>query len=472
VERRKFIQASFALGLISMMDTETLDMLRASYERNNKFTWGCATASYQIEGAYNEDGKGPSIWDTFTHKKGKIKHGETGDVACDFYHRFRGDIDILAELKIPAFRFSLSWPRIFPEGRGAANSKGVDFYQRVIDHCLESGVEPWVTLYHWDLPQALEDKGGWKNREMVGWFGEYADYCTRVFGGRVKNWIVLNEPLSFTGAGYFLGLHAPGKIGAGNFLPAAHHAALCNAEGGRIARANVPNGNIGTSFSCSHIEARSQRARDIQAAGRYDALFNRMFIEPLTGMGYPYKSLPVLERIFKYFKAEDEQDLVFDYDFIGIQNYTREIIRHSMTTPYLRGRIIPAHKRTDDHTAKDWEVYPKGIYHLLKRFAQYPRVKSLIVTENGAAFDDIPDNGRVEDTLRINYLKEYTSEVLKAREEGVPVNGYFVWSMLDNFEWADGYTPRFGLVYVDYANQQRIIKESAYWYSRFIASQP
>lgn len=468
MNRKEFIKTIAAAGAVSLISNDILGSLDAVYSKRSKFVWGVASSAYQIEGAAYTDGKGLSIWDNFTKRNSKIKNHENGDVSCDFYHNYKGDIDIIKKLNIPAFRFSLSWPRIFPDGIGSVNQKGVDFYKRVIDHCLSRNIEPWITLYHWDLPQALEKKGGWTNREILSWFGDYVDFCTKTYGNIVKNWFILNEPLSFTGVGYFLGLHAPGKLGAGNFLSAAHHACLCNALGGKIAKSNVENGNIGTTFSFSLIEPVSNHDDDIKAAERYDALYNRMFIEPLMGMGYPLKSLPMLERMEKYFKPGDEKDLQFDFDFVGVQNYTREIIKYSWITPYLHGKMIPANKRVENYTVNNWEVYPESIYKILKKVYDYPKVKSIYVTENGAAFNDILDNGKVNDVRRVDYLEKYIHQVLKAKEEGVNVKGYFVWSLMDNFEWALGYDPRFGIVYVDYSTQQRIIKESGYWYSKFI----
>ena len=470
MERSEFLKCIAALGLTGLLADDIFGIENEPIFSEKNFKWGVATAAYQIEGAFDADGKGPSVWDTFTHKNGKIMNDDNGDISCDFYHLYKEDIKLISKLKVPNFRFSLSWPRIFPSGTGCINEKGVDFYKRVVEQCMSNGIEPWITLYHWDLPQALEDKGGWTNRDVINWFSEYVEFCTRQYGDQVKNWIVLNEPLSFTGVGYFLGIHAPGKRGMGNFLPAAHHAVLCNAEGGRIAKANVQNGHIGTSFSCSHIEPASQRPGDVKASTRYDILYNRMFVEPLIGMGYPVEGFPALKKIQKYFRDGDEQRMCFNYDFIGIQNYTREIIRNSTFMPYLGGKIVPASEREVPHTVKNWEVYPQGIYELIRRFSKYPNIKSIIVTENGAAFEDKLENGAIHDNERINYLKDYISQVLRARNEGCPVDGYFVWSLLDNFEWADGYNPRFGLIYIDYSTNRRILKDSAEWYSRFIAS--
>jgi beta-glucosidase len=432
------------------------------------FKWGVSTAAYQIEGAFNEDGKGPSIWDEFVKRSAKIAGKQHAETACDFYHRYEADLDIIRTLNIPNHRFSISWSRILPGGTGRVNSKGIDFYNRLIDRSLELGITPWVTLYHWDLPLNLHRQGGWTNRDIVHWFNDYIEQCSKYFGDRVKNWIILNEPTVFTGAGYFLGVHAPGKKGLKNFLSAVHHAALCQAEGGRTMRQLQPGSNIGTTFSCSHIQPRRITQKDITASAKADVLLNRMFIEPLLGMGYPTGDLHILRRIEAFIKPGDEARLAFDMDFIGIQNYTREIVAHSPLTPFIHAKIIKAGKRNVERTVMDWEVYPQSIYHILKKFSAYKNVPRLIVTENGAAFNDELKDGQIDDHKRAKFLKDYIGQVLRAKNEGVPVDGYFIWTLLDNFEWAEGYYPKFGLVHVDFSTQQRIIKSSGHWYKTFL----
>jgi beta-glucosidase len=433
------------------------------------FNWGVSTAAYQIEGAHNADGKGASIWDTFSQKRRNILLGENGNEACNFYEKFPADIALIRQLNIPIYRFSISWSRILPDGTGNVNIKGIDFYNRLIDCCLEAGVTPWVTLYHWDLPEALQQKGGWVNRSIVQWFSYFVDCCIKNFGDRVKHWMVLNEPMVFTGAGYFLGVHAPGKKGLSSFLAAAHHAALCQAEGGRIIRSLCPDSKIGTTFSYSHVEPyRPTLTRDIRATAKVDVLLNRMFIEPLLGMGYPTKDLAVLKRIERYMKSDDESDLAFDMDFIGLQIYTRELIQYSPLVPFVNAKIIKASKRNVQYTQMDWEVYPPSIYEALHRFNSYPAIKEIIVTENGAAYKDKLQDGRIEDIDRIKYLQDHIAQVLRAKMDGVKVNGYFVWTLMDNFEWAEGFTPKFGLVHIDFKTQQRIVKDSGKWYAQFL----
>lgn len=433
----------------------------------NDFKWGVAASSYQIEGAHDADGKGLSIWDHFTRKGKRIKDGSTGNVACDFYNQYTDDISLINDLNIPNFRFSLSWPRILPTGTGKVNEAGIDFYQRVIDSCLEKGITPWLTLYHWDLPLELERKGGWTNRDIHYWFAEYADVCSRRFGDRVKNWFVMNEPFSFTALGYLVGYFAPGRYGIHNFLPAVHHSNLCQAEGGRIIRRNVPDANIGTTFSCSYVRPVNDHPANIRAANRVDALFNRLYIEPSLGLDYPIRELPVLERIEKYIHPYDAGLMKFDYDFIGLQNYYSLTARSMMFMPYLKAFYVPFNKLNRPLTANGWEVYPTGIYHILKQFSKYP-IRQIMVTENGAAFRDKVVDGRVHDVRRTKYLQDYIGQVLRAKREGVNVNGYFIWTLMDNFEWRDGFKSRFGIVHVDFKHQTRIIKDSGLWMKEFL----
>ena len=433
------------------------------------FKWGASVSAYQIEGAHDMHDKGPSIWDVFTKNKKNILNGHHGNTACNFYHTYEEDLLLLKRLNIKNFRFSLSWPRIMPNGI-VISHHGLAFYDRLIDKCLELDIVPWITLYHWDLPQALEEKGGWTNRNIVEWFSRYARICAMHFGDRVKHWMVLNEPMVFTGAGYFLGIHAPGKKGLKKFIPAMHHVALCQAEGGRTIKSILPDAEVGTTFSCSHVDPYRDHEKDLKAAQRVDALINRLFIEPSLGLGYPIEELKALKRVEEYFQSNDEKLLKFDFDFIGLQTYTREIIKHSYFVPYLNATIIPAKKRRAQITTTNWEVYPPGIYHLLKKFSQYKGIKKIIITENGAAFPDEVFNGKIEDEQRINYLRNHLEQIYKAKSEGVRVEGYFIWSLLDNFEWAEGYHPRFGLVYVDFDSQQRIIKKSGLWYRNFLSN--
>lgn len=433
-----------------------------------KFIWGTATAAYQIEGAYNEDGKSESVWDHFTNQKKKIKSGENGNFAVDYYNRYKTDLDLHKKMNFDAYRFSLSWTRILPDGTGKVNQKGIDFYHNVIDYCLKKGIEPWVTIYHWDLPQVLEEKGGWTNRDVINWFAEFADVCTKSYGDKVKNWMVLNEPMSFTGLGYFMGYHAPGKRGVKNFLPAAHHSTLCQAEGGRIVRNNVKDANVGTTFSCSDVEPFKEKNSHIKSAQKVEAMMNRLFLEPALGLGYPIESFPALKRIEKYFEEGDEDKMKFNFDFHGLQYYFRTVSKFSLFPPILFARDVPAEKRGVLMNSMGFEVYPEGLYHMIKFFNSYEAVKKIIITECGVCFQDTLENGNVHDKERIQYFKDVLDQVIKAKSDGLSVDGFFVWTLMDNFEWSEGFDPRFGLVYVDHESQERYIKDSGLWFEKFL----
>ncbi|MDA6072298.1 GH1 family beta-glucosidase [Flavobacterium sp. AC] len=433
------------------------------------FLWGVSTAAFQIEGAHDADGKGSSIWDVFTSQKGKIKNGHHALTACDFYNSYQNDIDLIQELNIPNFRFSISWPRIMPTGVHPINQSGIDYYNKIIDSLLAAGIQPWITLYHWDLPHDLETKGGWTNRESVLWFSQYVEVCAQYFGDRVKNWMVINEPSVFTGAGYFLGIHAPGKKGISNYLKAMHHVTLATTAGAKILRNLIPDANIGTTFSCTHIEPATQSSKDIEAAKRVDTLLNRTFIEPILGLGYPQADLPVLKKLNNYILEDDLNNLSFDFDFIGLQCYTREVVKSSMLIPYIGAELISAEKRNVISTDMGWEVYPPALYEVLKKFNAYKGIKKIIITENGAAFPDILTNGKVYDIKRTHYIQDHLEQILKAKKDGLNVEGYFVWSLTDNFEWAEGYNARFGLIHVDFETQQRTIKNSGLWFKDFLS---
>ena len=297
---------------------------------------------------------------SFRKKKGKIFKGHSADVTCDFYNHYTGDIALMKSMHINNFRFSLSWSRIFPNGSGQLNSNGVAFYDRVINLCLEFGITPWVTIYHWDLPEALQQKNGWANREIVDHFSEYVSFCISHFGDRVKHWMILNEPMVYTGAGYFLGIHAPGKRGMDNFIPAIHHSALSQAAGITLAKQLRSDLEVGTTFSCSAIHPHTSREKDIKAADKVDALVNRLFVEPLCGLGYPLESLPFLKRIEKFMRQDDEKALQAEPDFIGVQNYTREVVKHSYFTPYINSSLVSAKKKSERSNRDGMGSIPSG----------------------------------------------------------------------------------------------------------------
>ena len=434
------------------------------------FQWGVAIAAIQNEGAYAEDGRGLSIWDTFSRRSGTIKGGGKPNEACDFYHRFKDDLVLVKALGFTVFRFSISWSRILPEGIGRVNKEGIAFYHRLIDECLQLGLVPYVTLYHWDLPQDLQKNGGWASHQMGKWFSRFVTVCADEFGGKVKNWIILNEPMGFTSLGYMLGMHAPGKTGLRNFLPAVHNAALCQAEGGRIVRSLVSKANIGTSFSCSEVHPYTQREEDILAAKRADALLNRLFIEPVLGRGYPQEeNFPLLDKLHLHNKAwKYTERMKFNFDFIGVQNYFPITVKYNALIPYLHASEVKAVTRKVPHTAMGWEINADSFYRMIKRFWLYGGVKEIIITEGGAAFKDTVIKGVVNDTERIDYFRQYIAAVLKAKKEGVNVNGYLAWTLTDNFEWSEGYTAQFGLVHIDFKTQLRTIKNSGYWFRDFL----
>ncbi len=431
------------------------------------FLWGVSIAAVQNEGAYNSYGKGPSIWDTFSRRTGKIKNGHKPNIACDFYHRYKDDLLLVKALGFKVFRFSISWARILPDGTGKVNKEGIAFYHRVIDECLKLGLIPYITLYHWDMPASLEKEGGWTSHLLLQWFSRYVTFCVEEFGDKVKNWIILNEPFGFTSLGYMLGKHAPGKKGLNNFFPAIHNAALAQAEGGRIVRDYVSHARIGTTFSCSEVIPFSDKETDIEAANRVDILLNRLFIEPALGNGYPREDFRFLEKLELY-SWKYTRKMHFKFDFIGVQNYFPVVVKHNSLIPVVQAVQVKAAARNVPYTSMGWEINPDSFYRILKRFSLYEGVKEIIVTENGAAFKDKISNGQVNDEQRINYLQDHLHALLKAKHEGVNVAGYFVWTLMDNFEWSEGFNPRFGLIYVDFKTQLRTIKQSGYWFRDFL----
>jgi beta-glucosidase len=437
----------------------------------NDFLWGVAIAAAQNEGACNMEDRGPSIWDSFAQKKGKIKGNATPATATDFFHRFKDDLLLVKALGFNTFRFSISWSRIIPDGTGKINQQGIAFYQQVIDECLKQDIIPMITLYHWDLPLALEQKGGWTSHLMNRWFIKFATVCAQAFGDKVKNWIVLNEPFGFTSLGYMLGKHAPGKIGLDNFLKAVHHAALAQGDGARILRAEVKNAKIGTAFSCSEVIPYSNKPEDLEAARKTDILLNRLFIEPLLGKGYPSENFKLIEKLELLNKAWKYTDrMQFDMDFIGIQNYFPVVVKHNPFIPYVQASEVKAVNRKKPHTAMGWEISGDGFYNMLKKYWKYGAVKEIIVTESGAAFKDLLENGQVNDQQRIQYHQEYLHALLRAKKDGINISGYLAWTLTDNFEWAEGFHARFGLVHVDFKTQLRTVKQSGYWFRDFLTT--
>ncbi|MBC7249467.1 MAG: beta-glucosidase [Anaerolineae bacterium] len=433
------------------------------------FVWGAATSSYQIEGAWDEDGKGESIWDRFCHTSGKVDNSDTGDVACDHYHRWPEDVALMKEIGLQAYRFSISWPRILPQGRGAINLAGLDFYDRLMDALLEAGITPFATLYHWDLPQTLQDHGGWPARPTAEAFVEYADVVSRRLGDRVKHWITLNEPFVSAFLGYLEGSHAPGHTDLDEMLAAAHHLLLAHGWAVPVIRRNSPQARVGIVLNLGPCIPASPSVADRAAAWREDGILNRWYLNPLAARGYPADIVQHYGRPMDFVQANDLETIAVPLDFVGLNYYTRRIVRSNEVpeAKNLPRTVFP----NREHTAMGWEVYPEGLYELLGRLHFEYRFPAIYITENGAAYaDQVGSDGRVDDPQRVAYFKAHLKQAARAIRAGVPLRGYFAWSLLDNFEWAYGYSKRFGLIYVDFSTQQRILKSSAHWYRRVIAA--
>ncbi|MGQ9715646.1 MAG: GH1 family beta-glucosidase [Anaerolineae bacterium] len=433
------------------------------------FTWGAATAAYQIEGAWDEDGKGPSIWDVFCRVPGAIQDGDTGDVACDHYHRWREDVALMRELGLRAYRFSVSWPRVLPEGRGKVNRPGLDFYDRLVDALLAAEIQPFVTLYHWDLPQALQEEGGWPVRDTARRFADFADVVSRRLGDRVRHWITLNEPWVVAYAGYGNGYHAPGIRNPLAAVQATHHLLLAHGLAVPVLRENGDAATqVGITLNLSPVHPASDRPADEGAARRYDGFLNRWFLDPLFRRRYPEDMLEMLGSALPDRYEEDLETIAVPVDFLGVNNYTRTVVADDPDSVVVETREVKPTGRP--YTEMGWEVYPEGLYEILTRVHRDYAPPCIYITENGAAFaDQVDAEGRVHDAQRVGFLREHIAQAHRALEEGVPLAGYFVWTLLDNFEWAYGYSKRFGIVYVDFATQERIVKDSGIWYRGVIA---
>lgn len=434
----------------------------------DNFIWGAATAAYQIEGAYNEDGKGESIWDRFCRTPGKVQDGDRGDVACDHYHRYRDDIKLMKSISLNAYRFSIAWSRIFPQGKGQVNQGGLDFYERVVDELLDNGIEPFVTLYHWDLPQALQRKGGWANRDTVGYFEDYAEEVSRKLGDRVHFWITHNEPWVVSFLGHHSGVHAPGIKNLSTSLKVSHHLLLSHGKTVAILRDNGDEKTqVGIALNLSPVYPVSESEEDKKAAKRFDGYLNRWFLEPIYKGSYPEDMLALYGDKAPEIQAQDLGRISTKIDFMGVNYYSRTVVKADEKESFLDlSRVKP----TDaEYTEMNKEIYPPGIYEILKRIHNDYNEPVMYITENGASFPDkIDENGQISDESRIGYLKGHFLEAHRAIEDGVRLSGYFVWSLLDNFEWAYGYSQRFGLIYTEYPTQKRIIKASGWWYKRVI----
>lgn len=495
--RRRFAQSALSAGIVAGLPsalftgcTVSSNAARAEHFVSSKgmqfdasseilfprnFFWGAATAAYQIEGAWNQDGKGESIWDRFAHTPGNIKNGDTGDIACDSYRRWRDDIDLMRAMNLNSYRFSIGWTRVQPTGTGAANSKGVDYYSRIVDALLEARIRPFVTLYHWDLPQSLEDAGGWPNRDTASRFADYVEIIARALGDRVSDWMLFNEPLAFTYRGYLEGTHAPGRKSLFDFLRATHTVNLAQCAGFRALKAVRPAARVGTAFSMSPCEPATNSEEDRVAAERAHAVTNLWFLEPALNGRYP-EALAFFPETVMGIKPGDLDKMRAPLDFIGINLYYRTIA----SAPGVIERIAHAQEwlfpvktvggEQGPKTDIGWEVWPQALYDIVTRITRDFNRPQIEITENGCAYNDRPDNnGVIRDSRRIEYHRQYLQGLAHAIADGADVHGYHAWSLLDNLEWAEGFSQRFGLAYVDFKTQQRTIKESGRWYAKVAA---
>ncbi|MFF2011188.1 GH1 family beta-glucosidase [Streptomyces sp. NPDC058195] len=453
------------------------------------FVWGAATAAYQIEGAAAEDGRTPSIWDTFSHTPGKVRNGDTGDIAADHYHHYRDDVALMKRLGLTAYRFSISWPRVQPTGRGPAVERGLDFYRRLVDELLEAGIAPVATLYHWDLPQDLEDAGGWPQRVTAERFADYADIMARALGDRVTTWTTLNEPWCSAFLGYGSGVHAPGRTEPAAALRAAHHLNLAHGRATGILRDHLPAAaRISVTLNLHHVRPLTAGTADADAARRIDAVGNRIFTGPMLKGAYPEDLLADTGHLVDWTELVRGGDLAAistPVDVLGVNYYTPTVVStpadgtgdtrddghgNSDHSPWPGSEHVAFHLAEGrERTAMNWAIDPDGLHDLLLDVAREHPGLPLMVTENGAAFDDyISPEGHVADPERIAYLHGHLDAIRRAVADGADVRGYFLWSLMDNFEWAYGYSKRFGAVYVDYSTQRRIPKASAHWYADVI----
>ncbi|HEV8578325.1 MAG TPA: GH1 family beta-glucosidase [Thermoanaerobaculia bacterium] len=434
------------------------------------FLWGAATSAYQIEGSPLAEGAGPSIWHRFSHTPGCVRDGDTGDVACDHYNRFREDVALMRELGLGAYRFSIAWGRVLPEGTGRVNQRGLDFYRRLVDALREAGIAPVATLYHWDLPAALDDRGGWTNRDVADWFAEYAAVCYQALDDRVELWATLNEPWVVTDGGYLTGVLAPGRRSAFAAALAGHNLLRAHAAAVAAYRA-MGRQRIGVVVNLEPKHPASDRPDDHAAAARADAYMNRHYLDPLLLGRYPEELAGIYGEAWREDFDREAESLSVPIDWLGINYYSRNVVRHQPDAwPLGAARVRQARAI---HTETDWEVYPAGLEETLLRVARRYRPLPLYVTENGAAFYDPPSpvDGRVDDPLRIAYLRDHLRAIGRAIAAGADVRGYFAWSLLDNLEWSHGFSKRFGIVHVDFATLQRTVKASGRWYSEVARTQ-
>ena len=435
------------------------------------FKWGCSTSAFQIEGGASADGRVPSIWDTFCDTPGKVRDGSNGLVACDHFTRWPEDMDLGQSIGLNAYRFSIAWPRIFSARGTAPNEAGLDFYSRLVDGMLERGMQPWVTLYHWDLPQYLQDQGGWTNRDTVDAFAEYADVITRHLGDRVKHWITHNEPWCTAMHGNLDGMHAPGIKSVPTALQVCHNVLVSHGLAASIIRANVPGAQVGIALSLHPVQPASGSEADRAAVVRHDAFRNRWFLDPLHGRGYPALPLGLLGLDAPVVHDGDMDAIAAPLDFIGVNYYFPEVVKDDASAGFLGTSVVLPDGR--ERTDFGWEVAPQGLTELLTRITREYQPAKMYVTENGSCYDDtVLADGAIDDVKRRDYLVRHLAAVKQARAQGAPVEGYFAWSLLDNFEWSEGYLRRFGIAHVDFETQKRTLKLSGKWYRDFLLARP
>ncbi|MGH3505153.1 MAG: glycoside hydrolase family 1 protein [Nocardioidaceae bacterium] len=471
-----------------MSTTAPLDSARFPHG----FVWGAATAAYQIEGAAQQDGRGPSIWDTFSRRPGAVRNGEDGDIACDHYHRLESDLDLIAALEIPSYRFSVSWPRVQPTGSGPVNQTGLDFYQRLVDGLLSRGIAPMLTLYHWDLPQALQDAGGWINRDTSGHFGAYAAIIAEALGDRVETFITLNEPWCSAFLGHSAGVHAPGDTSHAAAFAAAHHLNLAHGEGAQAIRANSPHPSIAVSLNLTQVYPAGPGTADRWAAEHVDTISNSIFLDPMLTGTYPQRLFEDTEGItdWAFVADHDLATICQPLDLLGINYYAPASV--AKATPELEAQLTgswvndPAQSNSGPtrypgsdqvvslpqagpYTDMGWPIRPDAFTELLMRVHRDHPNTPMIITENGCAYPDTPGpDGRVHDDARISYVYGHLEAVKHALDAGADIRGYYLWSLLDNFEWAWGYAKRFGIVHTDYQTLERTPKDSAFWYREVV----
>jgi beta-glucosidase len=493
--RRKFLRSALTVGAVSALPaglftactsskagtTSPLKAIARQFSSTSPITfpkgfyWGTSTSAYQIEGAWQEDGKGESIWDRFAHTPGKIKNGDTGDVACESYHRWQEDIALMRAMNQNSYRFSISWPRIQPSGSGPANAKGLDYYNRLVDALLAAHIRPFVTLYHWDLPQTLDDAGGWPNRDTASRFADYVEIIAKSLGDRVSDWTIFNEPVGFVDLGYRDGTHAPGHKSLFEFLAATHVVNLAQGTAFRALKAIRPASRVGTAFSMSACEPATDSEDDKLAAERAHAITNIWFLEPALRGRYP-EALTFLPETAMGIRSGDMEKTRAPLDFIGINLYYRTIASSPGTMARATNTenwLFPVNMvggTQGPKTDLGWEVWPKALYDMVTRITRDYDRPQIEITESGCAYNDGPDlTGTIRDARRITYHREYLAALAQAMAEGADVRGYHAWSLLDNFEWAEGFSQRFGLAYVDYKTQKRSIKDSGRWYAKVAA---